>query len=86
MYLLKDVPTFLGSIKSEGITDVFVLCTEGELRKYRVPKLLSEYSKHHLCVHHYPFPDGDVMQFDELLVVLRDLHSVLKRDLKPLVQ
>ena len=73
-------------IKANGITDVFVLCKNGELRKYRVPNLLQEYTQHQLRVHHCPFDDGDVLPLEQLLQLLTDLHNTLQRGATPLIQ
>lgn len=75
-----------GAIKSRGISDVFVLCTDAELRLYRVANLLLEYRRHELRVHHCPFDDGDVLPFLQLTRLLQDLYNTLKRGSTPLVQ
>jgi len=70
--LERDVAT----VVSRGITDVFVLLTLPEMRKYRTPTLVQEYYKNGLTVHHYPMEDGGVPGLDLLLTVvsvLRDL-------------
>uniref|UniRef100_A0A673GG93 protein-tyrosine-phosphatase n=1 Tax=Sinocyclocheilus rhinocerous TaxID=307959 RepID=A0A673GG93_9TELE len=54
--LQKDV----AEMRDQGVEDVFVFCTRGELVRYRVPSLLEVYSLNGLRVHHLPFPDGGI--------------------------
>ncbi|XP_072283498.1 cyclin-dependent kinase inhibitor 3 [Pyxicephalus adspersus] len=72
-------------IRVMGIQDVFVFCTLAELRKYRVPTLLQEYSKRDFVVHHYPFLDGDVPQYDECHKILDDLQVCMDNNRKALI-
>ncbi|XP_068110822.1 cyclin-dependent kinase inhibitor 3 [Hyperolius riggenbachi] len=72
-------------IRELGIQDVFVFCTLAELKMYRVPTLLQEYSKQDVVVHHYPFLDGNVPQMDECLRVLEDLKTCMDNSRRTLI-
>ncbi|XP_018413932.1 PREDICTED: cyclin-dependent kinase inhibitor 3 [Nanorana parkeri] len=72
-------------MRAMGIQDVFVFCTLAELRKYRVPTLLQEYSKQDFVVHHHPFLDGDVPQCDALRRILDDLRACMDNNRKALI-
>ncbi|KAJ6652687.1 hypothetical protein lerEdw1_011172 [Lerista edwardsae] len=72
-------------LKSYGVQDIFVLCTRGELSKYRVPNLLEAYQKHGITVHHHPIPDGDTPDIARCCVILNELRSCLERDRKTLI-
>ena len=57
------------------ISDVVVLITMAEFRKFRVPSLLSEYETNGFLVFHFPIEDGmipeDVLDLVELLSKIR---------------
>ena len=72
-------------LREEGITDIFVLCTRGELRKYRVPRLLQEFTTAEFAVHHYPFPDGLVPSTANCMKLLEDIRVNVASDRKCLV-
>ncbi|MBN3291468.1 CDKN3 inhibitor, partial [Polypterus senegalus] len=72
--LMKD----LGELKGQGVAEVFVFCTLGELNKYRVPHLLDSYQQHGLIAHHHPFPDGCAPELDQCCQILEELKSNLK--------
>ncbi len=74
------------TIKREGIAEVFVLCTRGELRKFRVPDLIPALEEHDLTVHHHPFPDGMSPSMEEGMKLLDELKTNLKQGRKSLVQ
>ncbi|XP_010154463.1 PREDICTED: cyclin-dependent kinase inhibitor 3, partial [Eurypyga helias] len=79
--LQKDIE----ELKNSGIQDVFVLCTRGELLKYRVPNLIDTYQQHGICVHHYPIPDGDVPDVARCCKILEELRSCLESNRKTIV-
>ena len=51
-------PRHPDELQNQGVQDVFVFCTRGELNMYRVPSLLEAYRQQGFRVHHLPFPDG----------------------------
>ncbi|XP_071413339.1 cyclin-dependent kinase inhibitor 3 isoform X2 [Pithys albifrons albifrons] len=79
--LQKDV----GELKNCGIQDVFVLCTRGELFKYRVPNLIDTYQQHGLCVHHYPIPDGNAPDIAMCCKILEELRSCLENNRRTVI-
>ncbi|XP_076100015.1 cyclin-dependent kinase inhibitor 3-like [Mytilus galloprovincialis] len=70
---------------SEGVKEVFCLCSKGELNKYRVPKLIGELQENDITVHHTPFPDGLVPSTSELIKIIDDLHVVLMNRRKTII-
>lgn len=72
-------------LKSYGIQDVFVLCTKGELLKYRVPNLIDAYQECGICVHHYPIPDGDAPDITTCCTILEELRSCLESNRKTII-
>ncbi|CAG2192035.1 CDKN3 [Mytilus edulis] len=70
---------------SEGVKEVFCLCSKGELNKYRVPKLIGELQENDITVHHTPFPDGLVPSTNELIKIIDDLHVVLMNRRKTII-
>ncbi|PWA29791.1 hypothetical protein CCH79_00007970, partial [Gambusia affinis] len=76
---------FLYELKNQGVQDVFVFCTRGELSKYRVPSLLEVYDQHGFTVHHAPFPDGDVPELEQCCQILTELQVCLERNRKMVV-
>ncbi|KAM4541077.1 cyclin-dependent kinase inhibitor 3 [Fundulus diaphanus] len=74
--LQKDV----GELKNQGVQDLFVFCTRGELNRYRVPSLLEVYEQHGFTVHHTPFPDGDVPELEQCCQILAELQVCLERN------
>ncbi|XP_051624799.1 cyclin-dependent kinase inhibitor 3 isoform X2 [Manacus candei] len=79
--LQKDV----GELKNCGIQDIFVLCTRGELLKYRVPNLIDTYQQHGLCVHHHPIPDGNAPDIATCCEILEELRSCLENNRKTMI-
>uniref|UniRef100_A0A3Q2Q876 protein-tyrosine-phosphatase n=1 Tax=Fundulus heteroclitus TaxID=8078 RepID=A0A3Q2Q876_FUNHE len=74
--LQRDV----GELKNQGVQDLFVFCTRGELSRYRVPSLLEVYEQHGFTVHHAPFPDGDVPELEQCCQILAELQVCLERN------
>ena len=74
-HLQDDIQTIL----DKGITDVMVLMQTSEFRKYRVPQLLEEYSKHGLTVHHHVLEDGTVPSLHQLFHCIESMKSVIWR-------
>ncbi|XP_077588105.1 cyclin-dependent kinase inhibitor 3 [Stigmatopora nigra] len=79
--LQKDVE----EVRQQGVQDVFVLCTLGELSKYRVPSLLEVYGQKGLSVHHMPFPDGEAPHPELCARILARLRRSLEADRRTLV-
>jgi len=73
-------------IKSASVKDVFVLCTNGELKKYRVKNLLTEYKAGQITVHHHPFFDGMTLAMSNLMLLLEELKALLTEGHKTLIQ
>ena len=84
--LLSGVFILSECIKSANIKDVFVLCTKGELIKYRVPSLLEDYTRAGLVVHHHPFQDGSTPTMDSLVEMLEQMKVNLMNGIESLVQ
>ncbi|XP_003206874.1 cyclin-dependent kinase inhibitor 3 isoform X4 [Meleagris gallopavo] len=79
--LQKDID----ELKNCGTRDVFVLCTKGELLKYRVPNLIDAYQECGICVHHYPIPDGDAPDITTCCTILEELRSCLESNRKTII-
>uniref|UniRef100_A0A8C4U493 Cyclin-dependent kinase inhibitor 3 n=1 Tax=Falco tinnunculus TaxID=100819 RepID=A0A8C4U493_FALTI len=79
--LQKDIE----ELKNYGTQDIFVLCTRGELLKYRVPNLIDAYQQHGICVHHYPIPDGDAPDIAKCCKILEELRSCLESNRKTII-
>ncbi|XP_051877643.1 cyclin-dependent kinase inhibitor 3 isoform X2 [Pristis pectinata] len=73
-------------LKSYNIQNVFVLCTKGEMVKYRVPSLLESYQQKGFTVYHYPFPDGSVPDIASCWKILEELRICLENGKKTLIQ
>jgi hypothetical protein len=73
-------------IVENDIQDVYVLCTEGELKQYRVSNYLSELCKRNVSVHHHPFMDGLIPQIDDLLCMIKEMRKDLENGHKILIQ
>ncbi|KAM9707306.1 cyclin-dependent kinase inhibitor 3 isoform 2-T2 [Menidia menidia] len=65
-------------LQNQGVQDVFVFCTRGELKKYRVPSLLEVYRQRGLTVHHTPFPDGEAPELQQCWRILEELQLSLQ--------
>ncbi|ETE73930.1 Cyclin-dependent kinase inhibitor 3, partial [Ophiophagus hannah] len=72
--LQKDID----ELKGHGVLDVFVLCTKGELTKYRVPHLMETYQNYGITVHHHPIPDGGTPDIARCCVILNELRNCLE--------
>ncbi|NXS90987.1 CDKN3 inhibitor, partial [Jacana jacana] len=79
--LQKDIE----ELKNYGTQDIFVLCTRGELSKYRVPNLIDTYQQHGICVHHHPVPDGDAPDVANCCKILEELRSCLESNQKTVI-
>ena len=81
----RDLATDISTLKTLDISDIVVLITMAEFRKFRVPNLLSEYENSGFLVFHFPIEDGkipeDVLGLDNILSKIRkriaDGHRVL---------
>uniref|UniRef100_A0A8C0HDV4 Cyclin-dependent kinase inhibitor 3 n=1 Tax=Chelonoidis abingdonii TaxID=106734 RepID=A0A8C0HDV4_CHEAB len=74
--LQKDIE----ELKRYETQDIFVLCTRGELSKYRVPNLLNSYQQHGITVHHHPIPDGDTPDIANCCTILEELRGCLENN------
>nr|XP_042697214.1 LOW QUALITY PROTEIN: cyclin-dependent kinase inhibitor 3 [Chrysemys picta bellii] len=72
-------------LKGYGTQDIFVLCTRGELSKYRVPNLLNSYQQHGIIVHHHPILDGDTPDIANCCTILEELRGCLENNRKTLI-
>ncbi|OWF43833.1 cyclin-dependent kinase inhibitor 3-like [Mizuhopecten yessoensis] len=81
----RSLENDLKAIKREEVTDVFCLCSKGELNKYRVPWLLHEMSATEITVHHHAFPDGQVPSFPLLTKIVDEIHSNLMNNKTTLI-
>ncbi|XP_069773086.1 cyclin-dependent kinase inhibitor 3 isoform X2 [Narcine bancroftii] len=87
-----DYHQFLGicalpeDLKSYDVQNVFVLCTKGEMVKYRVPTLLESYQQKGFTVYHYPFPDGSIPDIASCWKILEELRICLENDKTTLIQ
>ncbi|XP_073729563.1 cyclin-dependent kinase inhibitor 3 isoform X1 [Misgurnus anguillicaudatus] len=79
--LQKDV----AEICNQGVEDVFVFCTRGELVRYRVPCLLEAYSQRGLRVHHLPFPDGGAPELSQCVCILEELQDCLQNQRRTVI-
>uniref|UniRef100_A0A8B9UG64 protein-tyrosine-phosphatase n=1 Tax=Anas zonorhyncha TaxID=75864 RepID=A0A8B9UG64_9AVES len=65
----RNLQQDIDELKNYGTQDGFVLCTRGELLKYRVPNLIDAYQQHGICVH------GDAPDIAECCRILEELRS-----------
>ncbi|XP_053290164.1 cyclin-dependent kinase inhibitor 3 [Pleuronectes platessa] len=72
-------------LKNQGVQDVFVFCTRGELNKYRVPSLLDVYRQRGLTVHHTPFLDGDAPELQQCCQILAELQVGLESNRRTVI-
>ncbi|XP_058846593.1 cyclin-dependent kinase inhibitor 3-like isoform X2 [Acipenser ruthenus] len=79
--LQKDI----GELKAQGVQEVFVFCTRGELIKYRVPQLLDSYRHLGLGVHHLPFPDGSAPELGQCCQILGELQESLESNRRTVI-
>ena len=73
----RNLQDDLETLVSRGITHVMVLMEDSELRRYRVPGLLEEYSKHGLHVLHHSLEDGGVPTLHQLFLAVENVKSVI---------
>uniref|UniRef100_A0A8C5JMA6 Cyclin-dependent kinase inhibitor 3 n=1 Tax=Junco hyemalis TaxID=40217 RepID=A0A8C5JMA6_JUNHY len=85
LFICKCLNPLAGELKSCGIQDVFVLCTRGELSKYRVPNLIDTYQQHGMCVHHHPIPDGNAPDIATCCKILEELRTCLENKQKTMI-
>uniref|UniRef100_A0A8C9RHE6 Cyclin-dependent kinase inhibitor 3 n=1 Tax=Scleropages formosus TaxID=113540 RepID=A0A8C9RHE6_SCLFO len=81
----RNLPKDVDELKDQGVEDVFVFCTLGELQKYRVPRLLDVYRQQGLRVHHLPFPDGGTPELDQCSRILEELQFNLENNRKTVI-
>lgn len=73
-------------LQNQGVQEVFVFCTRGELNKYRVPSLLDVYQQRNFTVHHMPFPDGDAPELEQCCQILEELQVSLENNRRTVIQ
>ncbi|KAJ8289685.1 hypothetical protein GJAV_G00004140 [Gymnothorax javanicus] len=81
----RNLQRDVGELQVQGVQDVFVFCTRGELHKYRVPCLLEAYQQCGICVHHLPFPDGGVPELDQCCQILEELQWSIEDNRKTII-
>lgn len=81
----RNITSDMAYLKLEDVSDVFVLCTRGELSMYRVPTLLAEYENNGMTVHHHPVLDGMAPKISELLEILREIGETIQQGKRALV-
>ncbi|XP_028845622.1 cyclin-dependent kinase inhibitor 3 [Denticeps clupeoides] len=74
----RNLQTDVGELQNQGVEDIFVFCTRGELQRYRVPCLLEAYTQRGLTVHHLPFPDGGTPELPQCCQILEELQASLQ--------
>lgn len=84
--LQEKLLLFTEELQNQGVQDVFVFCTRGELSKYRVPSLLEVYQQRGFRVHHMPFLDGDAPELNQCCQILDELQISLKNDRRTVIQ
>ncbi|XP_034381276.1 cyclin-dependent kinase inhibitor 3 isoform X3 [Cyclopterus lumpus] len=72
-------------LQNQGVQEVFVFCTRGELNKYRVPSLLEVYRQRGFTVHHTPFPDGDAPELQQCCQILEELQVGLENNRRTVI-
>ncbi|XP_023142427.2 cyclin-dependent kinase inhibitor 3 [Amphiprion ocellaris] len=72
-------------LQNQGVQDVFVFCTRGELNKYRVPSLLDVYQQRGFTVHHMPFADGDAPELEQCCRILEELQVSLENNRRTVI-
>lgn len=73
-------------LQNQGVQEVFIFCTRGELNKYRVPSLLEVYRQRGFAVHHTPFPDGDAPELEQCCQILDELQVSLQNNRRTVIQ
>ncbi|XP_029972035.1 cyclin-dependent kinase inhibitor 3 [Salarias fasciatus] len=74
----RNMTRNLDEMQNQGVQDVFVFCSRGELVKYRVPSLLELYQRRGFRVHHKPILDGDAPTLEYCCEILDDLRECLE--------
>uniref|UniRef100_A0A3Q3WDQ5 Cyclin-dependent kinase inhibitor 3 n=1 Tax=Mola mola TaxID=94237 RepID=A0A3Q3WDQ5_MOLML len=72
-------------LQNQGVQEVFVFCTRGELYKYRVPSLLDVYQQRGFGVHHMPFPDGNAPELEQCCNILEELWVSLENNRRTVI-
>ncbi|XP_065803847.1 cyclin-dependent kinase inhibitor 3 [Labrus bergylta] len=72
-------------LQNQGVHEVFVFCTRGELHKYRVPSLLEVYGQRGFTVHHWPFADGDAPELEQCCHILEELQVSLQSNRRTVI-
>lgn len=72
-------------LQNQGVQDLFVFCTRGELNKYRVPSLLEVYQQRGFTVHHMPFQDGDAPELEQCCQILEELQVCLQNNRRTVI-
>ncbi|KAM8917032.1 cyclin-dependent kinase inhibitor 3 isoform 1-T3 [Spinachia spinachia] len=72
-------------LHNQGVQEVFIFCTRGELSKYRVPSLLEVYRQRGFTVHHTPFPDGDAPELEQCCQILEELQVSLQNNRRTVI-
>nr|XP_032818378.1 cyclin-dependent kinase inhibitor 3 isoform X4 [Petromyzon marinus] len=73
----RNLDKDLDEVQAQGVQDVLVLCTPGELVHCRVPDLLEAYARRGLLVHHEPVLDGAVPDMARCCALLDTMHGSL---------
>lgn len=81
----RNLQRNVGELKDQGVEEVFVFCTRGELHKYRVPSLLDTYRQQGIGVHHLPFPDGGAPELDQCCQILEELQFNLQNNRRTVI-
>ena len=77
---------FSEHLKFEDVKEVFTLCTKGELKKYRVPTLITKLTSNGIHVHHYPFPDGQTPSIATMMKMIDEVRVNLMQGKRSLIQ
>ncbi|KAK9534022.1 hypothetical protein VZT92_009097 [Zoarces viviparus] len=72
-------------LQNQGVQEVFVFCTRGELSKYRVSSLLEVYRQRGFTVHHAPFSDGDAPELEQCCQILEELRLSLENNRRTVI-
>ncbi|KAM3871051.1 cyclin-dependent kinase inhibitor 3 [Diretmus argenteus] len=75
----------IAELQNQGVQEVFVFCTRGELHKYRVPSLLDAYLQQGFSVHHMPFPDGGTPELEQCCQILEELQFNLENNKRTVI-
>ncbi|KAM9356379.1 cyclin-dependent kinase inhibitor 3 isoform 1-T3 [Pholidichthys leucotaenia] len=72
-------------LQNQGVQDIFVFCTRGELSQYRVPSLLEVYQQQGFTVYHMPFPDGSAPDLQQCCQIISKLQASLENNRRTLI-